>query len=856
MRPPPPPARLQEVRELFEAALELPGPARAALLVERTTTDPELRARVEALLAAHAAGDGFLEPPPLPPLPALVAARAPERERTGLRVGGYVLVRRIGAGGMGTVYEGARADDAFERRVAVKFLRHTLADEGARRRFQAERRILANLAHPNIAALLDGGTTDGGEPYFVMELVAGEPITAWCDARRLPVERRLGLFLQVCAAVHAAHQQLVVHRDLKPGNILVADDGTVKLLDFGIAKLLADDAGGGAADAGATLAGALAFTPDYAAPEQVRGEPVRTTADVHALGVLLHELLAGRRPFDLGGRTRAEMERVLATEVPPPPSVRIDAARAALLGEPSAARARSRVAGDLDAIVAMALRKEPERRYASAAELARDVRLHLARQPVTARADGVAYRLGRFVRRRWRETAAVVLVVASLAGALAVSTAQRRRADAERAEAERQRQRAEAVTTFLTTMLGSADPRTRGRDVTVREVLDSAAVQADTLRATPAIESAVRTAIGSTYIELGMYDAAVAQLERDVAARRRAEPAGSFGLGTAISRLALAHEYAGRYAVADSLLRQSAAVFAVHPPPDPVELASMFEDRARILVALGRPAEARRLLAEAIAVQRRDGAPVDSAIAYTYGNAANAASEANDQVAADTLLRLGEGAARRAFGEAHPLVATMMSLHAGVYERMGRLREADSAYRAAIALRRRVLGPEHPNTLWAVANHADHLATAGRWDEAAAAARLALAGRGATLDDAHPAVGAALGTLARALARRDSAAAAERLAREVLRLRRANFPADHWTIPAAQGTLGEVLALGGRHAEAEALLLASERALVAARGPASDSVRRARQRLALLYERWGRPEAAARWRAAASPSTS
>ncbi len=830
------PARFEEMQALFEAVLDQPPESRPGFLAERTTTDPELRAEVDALLAAHARSESWraspLRPPPEP---------AKEAERRGHRVGAYQLVRRIGAGGMGTVYEAERVDDEFQRRVAIKFLRRTLAGAPAYRRFQSERQILANLTHGNIAALIDGGTTPEGEPYFVMELVTGEPITTWCDTNRRSVRERLGLFLQVCAAVQAAHQQLIIHRDLKPGNILVAEDGTVKLLDFGIAKLVTPE--GSDPEQPATQVGGRVFTPEYAAPEQVRGEPVGTMTDTYALGVLLFELLTGRRPFDFQGKGFIEIERILAVTPPPRPSGLIDEVRAAVIGERSPARARALVRGDLDAVVQMALRKEPERRYGTVEQLARDVRAHLDGQPVTARPDGFGYRFGKLVRRHRLETVAITVAVASLVGGLVAANTQRRRALA-------QGRRAEQVTQFLTSMLGSADPGSLGKDVTVRQMLDSAAIRADTLRGTPELESEIRTIIGATYIELGEYDAAQQQIELDIAARRRFTPAGSFGLGTSISRLALAHEYAGRLTVADSLLQQSRAMFERFPPPNPEELASVLEDRARVLIGLGRPKEAAPLLMDAIAVQERDGSPNDSSVAFTYANAARAVSDIDQIPLADSLLRLAQAAARRAFGDGHPQVATTMSLQADVFERMGRMSEADSTYRAMIALRRRILGPEHPTYAWGLVNYADHLALTERSAQAAAVSREVLSLRGRTLEDSHPVVGSALGVLGRSLGRLDSLAAAERYLQEALALRRTNFPEGHWIIEAALNALGENQVLAGRYRVAEPILLATERRLVELRGPRSENVRNARRRLVLLYDRLGRPAEARSWQRA------
>ena len=507
------PTRIEKLQQLFEEALDHEPSEREALLDSRTTGDSALKDEVLALIRAHERDESDFKSPLSPS--ALIDASTGEDRWVGARVGAYEVIRLVGVGGMGAVYEAARADDQYQKKVAVKFLHRHVGSEPALARFRAERQILANLNHPNIAALVDGGVTSDGQPYFIMEYVDGQPITHWCDEKKSSIRERLDLFLQVCAAVQSAHQSLVVHRDLKPGNILVTADGRVKLLDFGIARLLATDPITG--DQTPTLSESRSFTPDYAAPEQLRGLSVDTRADVYALGVVLFELLAGSRPFDVHGKSFAEIERIICETEPPRPSGRIDDARAVFLDERSGSRARAKVEGDLDAVVKFALRKEPERRYGSADMMARDIHQHLDGRPVSARPDSFAYRARKLVRRRRFETAAIVIAVMSLVGGLLATSAQARRAEA-------QSRRAEQVTNFLTTMLGSADPASLGRDVTVREVLDSAAARADTLNHDPELEAEIRSVIGSTYMGLGEFEAGEGQFRRALAAHRRHTP--------------------------------------------------------------------------------------------------------------------------------------------------------------------------------------------------------------------------------------------------------------------------------------------------------------------------------------------
>ena len=432
----------RRVSDVFDAALELDPSARTAFLDDACRDDAEVRREVEGLLAAF---DGARTDALFPPL---VRAEDAATLAVGQRVGPYTLVRQIGEGGMGVVFEATRED--VGKVVALKLVRHgRLASAEHLRRFRLEQRVLARLEHANVARLLDAGVTDSGLPYLVMEYVDGQPIDRHCDAHRLTVEQRLSLFGQVCDAVQYAHRHLVVHRDLKPSNISVTSDGLVKLLDFGIAALLADD---GSADGRATRTGLAMLTPEYAAPEQVSGGAVTTASDVYALGLLLFELLTGQRPFRREHRSPHELLRAICEEEPEPPSRAVlERGPAALrtgLAEPNtpaaiadARRTRPlqlsrRLAGDLDTIVLRALRKEPERRYDSVQALHEDVERHLAGLPVRARGDSPWYRSRKFVRRHRAGVAAAVLLVLTLTAGVVATAVQARRAEAERAIAE------------------------------------------------------------------------------------------------------------------------------------------------------------------------------------------------------------------------------------------------------------------------------------------------------------------------------------------------------------------------------------------------------------------------------------
>jgi non-specific serine/threonine protein kinase/serine/threonine-protein kinase len=394
--------RWTEVCRLFDAAREMPGEERVSFLARECGGDADLQAEVTSLLAKDDGGS-FLDDPAAPGLP-------PRR-----RVGPYELVREIDRGGMGVVYEAVRQDQGFERAVAVKLVKRGMDTDFILRRFEGERRILADLDHPNVARVLDGGSTDDGLPFFVMELIRGKHLLDYCEEKKLDTARKLALFRQVCSAVTYAHQRLVIHRDIKPANILVTEDGVPKLLDFGIAKVLAGDRD---APESRTETALRVLTPEYASPEQVLGKEITTSSDVYSLGVVLYELLTGQRPYRLAGRAPEEVASAVVSQEPEKPST------------------RARLHRDLDHIVMMALRKEPERRYASAEQLSEDIRRHLEGLPVRATPDSVGYRAGKFIRRHKAGVAAFTLAAVFLVGGLALALWQMQVARRERSRAE------------------------------------------------------------------------------------------------------------------------------------------------------------------------------------------------------------------------------------------------------------------------------------------------------------------------------------------------------------------------------------------------------------------------------------
>jgi serine/threonine protein kinase/Flp pilus assembly protein TadD len=422
------------MKEIFASAVELDPEARPAFLRDACGDDQSLLAELEALIASHETNASV--PLGNKPRPSFGGAW------DGRRIGPFRILHLLGSGGMGDVYLALRADDAFNQRVAIKLVRTGVDSEEILLRFRHERQILAALDHPNIARLMDGGTTEEGLPYFVMDYVEGTPITTYCDQHKLPISERLRLFRDVCLAVQYVHQNLIVHRDLKPSNILVTADGIAKLLDFGIAKLLRPEFFSQPMEA--TRVDSRILTPWYASPEQVRGEPITTASDVYSLGVLLYELLAGRRPYTLETDAQNEILNAVCDQEPQKPSASLSRTEKPLADEIAGTRAtvqerlKRDLSGDLDTIVLKALRKEPQRRYSSAEQFAEDVRRYLQGLPVTAQRNSGSYRAGKFIRRHKSGVAAAILLVTSLIAGVVATSWQASVARSERARAEQQ----------------------------------------------------------------------------------------------------------------------------------------------------------------------------------------------------------------------------------------------------------------------------------------------------------------------------------------------------------------------------------------------------------------------------------
>ncbi|MEM7355080.1 MAG: serine/threonine-protein kinase [Acidobacteriota bacterium] len=672
--------RWERLAALFESALELPAAKRSSFLTEQCGADPELRAEIEEMIEAHE-GDRGLE----------IEARLVDEPKdvVGRVIGQYRLLEPIGRGGMGEVFLAERADDQYQQRVAVKLLRPGLHGVGLHgvglhgggshsaemvSRFERERQILARLVHPNIATLLDGGMAEDGRPYLVMQYVEGESITAYCDRLRLSVEERLRLFATVCRAVQFSHANLVVHRDLKPSNILVTEAGELKLLDFGIAKLLdAEDV-----PADATRAELRVMTPERAAPEQLLGEPMTAAVDIYGLGILLCELLAGRVPYRFPSRDALAIARVVDSHPPTSPSALLRPGSDAELSETEPTtevlsrlrgcrpeRLRRLLAGDLDRIALMALRREPERRYVSAAQLGDDVERYLSGEPVLAHGDSRSYRARKFLERHRLGVAAAVSFTLLVLGFGVVTALQSRSVAEQRDRANAERDRAEAVVQMLTGLFETADPlQDPGRDqIPVSELLERGEQRLDDLGEQPETRARMLLVLGQINSHRARYDKARELLERARDDYRQAGTPNPTSLAID-HQLAMVIRYQGDLGAARRALADSLAAHRRHYGDRHEKTAEVMADLAFISPL----AERRPLLEEALAVRRAVLDPLDPAIAASLDGLATYHHRLDERETARRLYQEALDIIRVARGETHPHTVTVLSNLANVLE--------------------------------------------------------------------------------------------------------------------------------------------------------------------------------------------
>jgi serine/threonine-protein kinase len=851
----------EKAKEIFHAALEKDEEQREAFLQEVCGDDRELRHEVDSLLASFDKAEDFFE--------GFAVASAKELMQSdesaslgGRRIGNYTIIKEIGRGGMGAVYLATRGDDEYKKRVAIKLIKRGMDSEDILRRFRNERQILASLDHPNIARLLDGGTSEDGLPFFVMEYIEGQPLTQYCDSHKLSTLERLKLFREICAAVQHAHQNLIVHRDLKPSNIVITPEGTPKLLDFGIAKFLNPDLSPLTIAPTATLMRMM--TRDYASPEQVRGEPITTASDVYSLGVLLYKLLTGHHPYQFKTPLPQEVERVICESEPEKPSTIIarkefidteDGLTLSLTpesvsqtrdGQPD--KLKRALSGDLDNIILMAMRKEPQRRYASVAEFAEDIRRHLEGLPVTATKDSFKYRATKFIKRNKLAFTAVALVALALVTGFAASVWQARVATKERDKARVEQAKAERIKTFLQDMLGATDPTHQGKDVKVIDLLKEAAERAEQeLTDQPEVKADVLLTIGRTYSNLNRSEeaekylrdalavslkifgvqhpttqACMARLAFELTNSKPAEaeplartaiesgrqlyPQGNMELAVALYALGLTLSNRGEIKEAEQTLQEVLEMSKRFEGENSGSVVGCLGALALVKVNSGELEQAKSFYRQAIAVGRKVTYRNRGYLAQALFRFGQFLTVMKEYAEAESALRESETVYREQLGEGTIPQAVTASSLGYLYLDKGDYQKAETEYRKSRELLAKFVAKENYDWLVASAGLGVTLLRAGRFVEA------------------------------------------ETLLRETLDIRKKIAPAQ-WLTLNNESLLGECLSEQKKYPEAEPLLKASYEGLKTLLGAKQQKTIEALERLIKLYKKLNKPELVAQYSA-------
>jgi serine/threonine protein kinase/Flp pilus assembly protein TadD len=879
------PERWARLQEAFHRLVDCPESERRAMLASVCGDDAELRGELEEMLANDMGSEERLRE-------AIggAVAHVVEGQRNrfiGTLLGAYRITDVLGHGGMGTVYLAKRADQQYEQKVAIKLVEQMAVHPQLRTRLRAERQILANLDHPDIARLIDGGETAEGVPYLIIEYIGGKPIDEYCDLHRLGVRERLQLLERVCAAVDYAHRNLIVHRDLKPGNILVTADGHPKLLDFGIAKLLHPDP--------ATQAVAVTrmqdrlLTPEHAAPEQVLGRTITIAADVYALGVLLYQLLCGRSPYALHDSTALGLERAICIEDPPRPSSLFRSGRAGALVEaggfdaPAVAAKRSatvekmrrQLSGDIDEIILKAMRKEPRERYETAAQLAEDIRRHLQGQPVVARQGSRRYRALKFIRRNAMSMSLVATIFLALTTFAIMTWMQKVRLGEQIKIAEEQRSTAQQVSAFLVDIFGAADPfNAQGRKTTAEELLERGAANIQkNLNEQPEVRAQMLESIGFAFQRRNQFDRAIPLLEQALTIRRQTEQPAGERVATSLFNLADALRGTGNYASADGYYRQALALSKEVFGERDQRVALVMVSMARLEQVQDRPETAEKLLNHAIDIYREQLGSDHKEVGIAYADLASimlwkddlARAEEYERKAleilqarvartdpdyANALGALGLVLVKRGkldeaekpltesldlhrtiFGSDHPRLAGVLSSLGMLYDKRGDYQKAIEQAEAALAISRRAYGERHYLTGYYLDSLANLEFKAKRTAAALSNVRTAIDIFRESMSTDHVYVASSEHLLGEILLARGDAQGAIGPLRHAIAVNTTAYGATSWRTARSQSTLGAALARAGEFDEAEDLLVGSHRILLKELGAEDPLTRAAHERV-------------------------
>jgi eukaryotic-like serine/threonine-protein kinase len=790
---------------LFDEAFNLNAAQREIFLAEKCGDDNELKKEVLSLVQSIENTKDFLEEPltvienneGLFPDPFL-----------GKQIGNYLIDGEAGVGGMGIVYTGKRNDKEFEQKIAIKILKHGITSEYLLKRFQIERQTLANLHHQNIARLLDGGRTGDGLPYLVMEFIDGIPITEFCIQKKLNIEEKLKLFRQVCSAVQYAHQNLIIHRDLKPGNILVTKDGVPKLLDFGIAKLIDEELT--ESSEGLTRTGVWHLTPEYASPEQIKGEKITTASDVYSLGILLYQILTGAQPYKITTNSPAAISKIITEENVKRPSDRVkqnlEIKHEKDFIDPG--KISNHLKGDLDNIVLKAMHKDPLRRYVSVEQFSEDIRRHLIGFPVVAQKDTAGYRLSKFIQRHKVGFVSTVGFIVFLIASLFAIIWQANIATNERDKARIEADKFERVNKFLQNMLSSVDPDEIGRDVKVYNVLGRAAKNIETeLKDKPEIEAAIRRTLGNTYTNLGEYGNAKEHLERALQLDEKIYGKESENVAVNLYDLAMYFHWLGDLKSADSLYNKSLSIFRKTLKEPTKDLVLTLNGCALIKSDLGNYSGAVKQFEEALQILEKKFGKNDIDYASILNNLAITTHSLNELDKAEKYYLEAQKIFIELLGENRSEVASTYNNLAFIYLDKKDFKHAEENFVKSYELKLKLKGKDHPDVGLALSNLGSVKFKLKNYEEAKNLYNKAIAQLKITLPDVHAWLANSYYGLGKTLIEMKDYNSAEINLRHALQIRREIYPKENHLIYITEGDLGVCLFYQNKLSEAEKLLL-------------------------------------------------
>ena len=798
------------LKAIFEKALSLDEVEREKYFKNLSSKEKKYIEEVRSLIDSYQSTEDFLE----------IASNQQEifsfdknqpHPLIGKCIGQYLIEKEIGIGGMGIVFTAVRADKEFKQKVAIKILKQGLTTKYLIKRFENERQILANLQHPNIAKLFDGGKTIDGLPYLVMEYIEGTPITEYCSNNNLNIEEKLKLFTTVCSAVQYAHQNLIIHRDLKPGNILVTAEGRPKLLDFGVAKLL--DESLVQENIKLTQTKMMHLTPEYASPEQINGDNITTASDVYSLGVILYQLLTGEQPYQVNSNSPLAISKIISEEkiVRPSEILKIKKTKEGTRQKLNISeKSLSKLKGDLDNIVLKAMHKDVSQRYISVQELIDDINRYLKGLPVKARKDTLGYRFTKFVQRHKVGVALFILFNIIILTSIAAVIYQGRIAARERDKAKTENQKYEKVNEFLTRILSSVDPSEIGRDVKVYDILDKAAEDVNTeLKNQPEVEASIRSTLGNTYVNLGEYDKGKPFLEKAYEINLSLYGENSKETATSIHDLGLYYDWIGDYKKADSLYSKSISIFR-NVLEEPAKIyGDALNNLAIVKMHFSQYDIAEKLYLEAIEISKKVEGEKSRNIAVMMNNLAYNYSDAGKLDKAEEYYKKSLQVILEVLGENRPEAGTAYNNIAWLHMQKNELDSAEVYLNKSYQLKYKLKGKDHPDVGLALNNLGVLQFKKGNFTKAETYFLDAVKQYRKTYSVDHPLIAVSnywLGKVYRHLKNYDLS---QKHFKKCLKYRLIKLPKDNWEIWDTRGELGITLLKQKHYQESEKLLKSS-----------------------------------------------